>query len=392
MSGPLAGTTVVELATIGPSPFACMVLADLGAEVIRIDRPPARAPGGMLGAMLANDTEVDRGRRSVVVDLRDKRGIAVALDLVEGADVLVEGFRPGVAERLGLGPQVCLERNGRLIYGRMTGWGQDGPLSQAAGHDLNYIALTGALHAMGAAGQPPTPPLNLVGDYGGGGMLLALGILAALLERASSGRGQVVDAAMVDGAAMLMSPIYALMGKGAWQDQRAANLLDGGTPFYACYECADGRFVSVAAIEPQFYQVLLTRLGIGEPDFTAQWDRARWPLLRDRLAALFLTRTRDDWCAVLEGSDACFAPVLSMSEAPHHVHMAARGTFRQREGTLQPAPAPRFSRSLAEPAGPPPPVGADTADVLAGLGYDADRIARLIADGTVHARSGGTTA
>lgn len=392
MSGPLAGTTVVELAAIGPLPFACMVLADLGADVIRVDRPPGRAPGGMVGALLANDTAVDRGRRSISVDLRNADGVAVVLDLAARADVLVEGFRPGVAERLGVGPQPCLERNSRLVYGRMTGWGQDGPLAHAAGHDLNYIALTGALHAMGTPGQPPTPPLNLVGDYGGGGMLLALGILAALLERASSGKGQVVDAAMVDGAAMLMSPVYAMMGKGFWQDQRGANLLDGGAPFYACYECADGRFVSVAAIEPQFYQVLLVRLCIDEPEFAAQWDRERWPLLRGRLSALFLSRTRDDWCALLEGSDACFAPVLSMSEAPGHAHLAVRGTFRQWDGVPQPAPAPRFSRSLADPAPPAPAVAADTADILARLGYDAGTIAKLIANGTVHARSGNDAA
>ena len=388
----MAGTRVIELAAIGPSPFACMVLADLGADVVRIDRPPGRAPGGLMGALLANDTAVDRGRRSICIDLRDPRGVAVVLDLAARADVLVEGFRPGVAERLGVGPQPCLDRNSRLVYGRMTGWGQDGPLAQAAGHDLNYIALTGALHAMGTPGQPPTPPLNLVGDYGGGGMVLALGIVAALLERASSGKGQVVDAAMVDGAAMLMSPVYALMGKGYWRDERGANLLDGSTPFYACYECADGRFVSVAAIEPQFYKVLLARLGIGEPEFAAQWDKDRWPLLRGRLTALFLSRTREDWCALLEGSEACFAPVLSMAEAPGHPHLAARGTFRDRDGVPQPAPAPRFSRSLADPAPPAPGVGADTADILAGLGYDTDTIGRLIADGTVHGRSGNDVA
>ena len=384
MSGPLAGITVIELAAIGPVPFACMILADLGAEVIRIDRPPARAPGGALGAMLANDSAIDRGRRSIAVDLRDERGAAIVLDLVASADVLVEGFRPGVAERLGVGPQPCLRRNGRLIYGRMTGWGQDGPLAQAAGHDLNYIALTGALHAMGAAGQPPAPPLNLVGDYGGGGMLLVVGILSALVERASSGEGQVVDAAMVDGAAMLMAPIYALQAKGAWTGERQGNTLDGGAPFYACYACADGHFVSVAAIEPQFYALLLARLGITDPAFADQWDRARWPVLRDRLAALFRTRTRDAWCTLLEGSDACFAPVLSMAEAPHHPHLAARATFRPRDGAPHPAPAPRFSRSTANPAAGPPPPGADTAWVLAGLGYDAARIAGLTSDGIVH--------
>ena len=383
MNGPLAGIVVVELAAIGPSPFACMVLADMGADVIRVDRIPTGSTGGVLGAMMANDTPVDRGRRSISADLRSPTGIAVVLDLVATADVLVEGFRPGVAERLGLGPEACVQRNERLVYGRMTGWGQDGPLAKAAGHDLNYIALTGALHAMGSGDRPPLPPLNMVGDYGGGGMLLALGIIAALLERATSGKGQVVDAAMVDGAAMLMAPIYALKAKGGWQDERQANLLDGGAPFYACYTCADGRFVSLGAIEPQFYQLLLMKLGFEQTDIPAQWDRMLWPALRDRLTALFLTRPRQDWCDLLEGTDACFAPVLSMSEAPHHPHLAARGTFVQRDGLLHPAAAPRFSRSVAKPPPPPPPVGAHTAEILSQLGYDHEAIARLLADGAV---------
>ena len=383
MSGPLAGLRVVELAAIGPLPFACMVLADLGAEVIRVDRAPAQAAGGVLGAMLANDSALDRGRRSLSVDLRRPGSAAVVLDLVATADVLVEGYRPGVAERLGLGPDICLQRNPRIVYGRMTGWGQDGPLAKAAGHDLNYIALTGALHAIGAADRPPLPPLNMVGDYGGGGMLLALGIVAALLERTTSGKGQVVDAAMVDGAAMLMAPIYALKAKGAWQDAREANLLDGGAPFYACYACADGHFISVAAIEPQFYQLLLTKLDIASADAAAQWDRTQWPSVRVKLTALFLTRTRQDWCDLLEGTDACFAPVLSMSEAPHHPHLTARGTFAQRDSLPHPAAAPRFSRSVTNPAPPAPRVGADTADILSELGYDAMAIARLLADGSV---------
>lgn len=384
MTGPLAGILVIELAAIGPSPFACMVLADMGADVIRVDRIPMPSAGGDLAAIMANDTPVDRGRRSLSADLRSSGGAAVVLDLVATADVLVEGFRPGVAERLGLGPETCLQRNERLVYGRMTGWGQDGPLAKAAGHDLNYIALTGALHAMGSADRPPMPPLNMVGDYGGGGMLLALGIVAALLERATSGKGQVVDAAMVDGAAMLMAPIYALQAKGAWQDDRESNLLDGSAPFYACYACADGRFVSVGAIEPQFYRLLLTKLGFGQNDIPAQWDRALWPLLRERLTILFLTRPRQEWCDLLEGTDACFAPVLSMSEAPHHPHLAARGTFVQHDGLPHPAAAPRFSRSVAKQPPPPRPVGADSADILRGLGYDPETIARLLADGAVY--------
>ena len=384
MSGPLAGMRVVELAAIGPAPFACMVFADLGADVVRVDRIPVQPAGiGVPGAVAAGNDPVNRGRRSLSLDLRSSGGTAVVLDLVATADVLVEGFRPGVTERLGLGPDICLQRNERLVYGRMTGWGQDGPLAKSAGHDLNYIALTGALHAIGAADRPPPPPLNLVGDYGGGGMLLAVGVMAALLERATSGKGQVVDAAMVDGAAMLMAPLFALKAKGGWQDRREANLLDGGAPFYACYACADGHFVSVAAIEPQFYQLLMGRLGFEPAGIPAQWDQAVWPSLRDRLTALFLTRPRQDWCDLLEGTDSCFAPVLSMSEAPLHPHLAARGTFVQRDGVAHPAAAPRFSRSLAPPPAAPPLVGGDTADILAELGYDPGVIAGLRADGTV---------
>ncbi len=377
MSGPLAGKTVVELAGIGPSPFCCMVLADMGARVVRIDRKPGRAPRTAFEAAVRNDGPVDRGRESIAIDLRDPRGIGVAMDLVARADVLVEGFRPGVAERLGLGPAPCLARNPRLIYGRMTGWGQDGPLAQAAGHDLNYVALTGALHAMGQAGAPPMPPLNLVGDYGGGGMLLAFGIVAAMVETATSGLGQVVDAAMVDGAALLMSAIYGLAAKGAWTDARASNMLDGGAPFYACYECADGGYVSVAALEPQFYRVLLDRCGVADPAFAEQWDRDTWPALRHALTERFLTRTRDEWCSVLEGTDACFAPVLSMSEAAGHPHNVARGTFNRRGAAWQPAPAPRFSRTPAVEANPAPIAGAETDTILAELGYDDGRIATL---------------
>lgn len=376
MSGPLAGKVVIEFASIGPAPFCCMMLADMGARVVRIDRKPSAGSGAFLGA-LRNDSLVDRGRESIVVDLRNPEAGAVVMDLVASADVLVEGFRPGVAERLGFGPEPCLSRNPRLVYGRMTGWGQTGPLAMAAGHDLNYVALTGALHAMGTAGAPPMPPLNLVGDYGGGGMLLALGITAALVETATSGLGQVVDAAMVDGTAQLMSAIYGLRAKGAWSDAREDNMLDGGAPFYACYTCADGGYVAIAALEPKFYDVLVTRCSLGGPAFADQWDRSTWPAMRQLLTDMFRTRTRDAWCEMLEGSDACFAPVLTMDEAIRHPHAMARRAFVQREDDWWPAPAPRLSRTPAFMPGQPPQAGADTCGVLTGLGYVEQEIARL---------------
>ncbi len=344
MTGPLAGLKVVEMAGLGPAPFGAMVLADLGAEVLRITRPGV--------AVNPNDVTT-RSRRAVALDLRDAAGTQAALSLVSHADVLIEGFRPGVMERLGLGPDVCLERNPRLVYGRMTGWGQHGPLSHAAGHDINYIAISGALHAIGRSGEAPVPPLNYVGDFGGGGMLLAVGVLAALHEVRASGRGQVVDAAMTDGAALLSAFMYGFKAEGRWSNQRGENMLDGGAHFYDTYACADGKFVAVGAIEPQFYAELRERCGIADPLFDGQMDAARWPLLKLKLADVFRTRTRDEWCRLLEGTDACFAPVLDWDEAPEHAHNRARGTFVSPGGVMQPAPAPRFSRTpSAEPQAP----------------------------------------
>ena len=338
MTGPLSGVRVVELAGIGPGPFCAMMLADLGADVVRIGRP-----GGEADAL----DVTSRNRCSIELDLRADGGAEQALALIAHADLLIEGFRPGVMERLGLGPEVCLSRNPRLVYGRMTGWGQTGPLARAAGHDINYIAITGALHALGRPEHPPSPPLNLVGDFGGGGMLLAVGLLAALHEVAASGRGQVVDAAMTDGTSLLSAFIHGLKAQGRWTNQRGENLLDGGAHFYDTYACADGRFVAIGAIEPQFYAELRHRCGIDDPLFDEQGDVTRWPLLKLRLADIFRTRTRDEWCALLEGSDACFAPVLDLDEAPAHPHNRARQTFVSVDGIVQPAPAPRFSRTPA---------------------------------------------
>lgn len=380
MPGPLSDVVVVELAGIGPAPFAGMMLADMGADVIRIDRLPT---GSHASRSPAGDV-VGRGRRSISIDLKAPRGVETALRLVEHADVLIEGYRPGVAEALGLGPETCRARNPGLVYGRMTGWGQDGPLSRVAGHDLNYIALTGALHAIGPSDRPPPPPLNLVGDYGGGGMLLALGVIAALFEKQRSGLGQVVDAAMIDGVAVLMSAIYGLHGKDAWEDRREANLLDGAAPFYGCYECADGRYVSIAAIEPQFYRLLLDRCGIVDPAFDDQWDRRNWPEMRERLATMFRSRDRDAWCALLGGTDACFAPVLSMSEAPEHPHCRDRSVFVRRDGMVQPAPAPRFERTPSRLSAAAPAIGRDTAAILQALRYSDAEISRLVEEKIVH--------
>ncbi|MGE0333263.1 MAG: CaiB/BaiF CoA transferase family protein [Ramlibacter sp.] len=382
-SGPLAGLKVVEMAGIGPGPFACMVLADHGAEVIRVDRIPRADPSEF--AKTANRPSiVDRGRSSIAVNMKDPRGVALALDLIATADVLVEGYRPGVMERLGLGPAECLQRNARLVYGRMTGWGQSGPLAQTAGHDINYIALTGALHAMGPADRPPSPPLNLVGDYGGGGMLLAFGVLAAVLEARSSGHGQVVDAAMSDGAALLMAPIYGMLARGAWTDAREQNFLDGAAHFYGTYRCSDGGYLAVGPIEPQFYRLLLELCEVRDSDFSAQWDRARWTGLRKKLEGVFASRTRDQWSALLEGTDACVAPVLSMQEAPLHPHNQARRTFDSSRGAWEPAPAPRFERTPSSLPPPAPDLGGQSRAILRGLGHEDSAIDGLLAAGVIH--------
>lgn len=379
--GPLSGLRVLEIAAIGPVPFAGMLLSDLGADVIRVDRTRPD-PGSTW-----NDPHLDvlgRGRRSIAVDLKTERGVEVVLRLAESADVLLEGFRPGVAERLGIGPQACMIRNSRLVYGRMTGWGQQGPLASAAGHDINYVALTGALHAVGGE-DSPVPPLNLVGDFGGGALYLVTGVLAALLERVRSGKGDVVDAAMVDGAASLMSIFYVMQQIGFWQDRRGANFLDGGAPFYGTYRTADDKFVSVGAIEPQFWAELLARLGIDAAEMGFQHDRDAWPAMRERLEAVFRTRTRDQWCEVLEGSDACFAPVLTIAEAADHPHMAARGTFVRADGITRPGPAPRFERSRVDPLAAAPCLGAHTRQVLEEAGYSPGQIESLLESGTIAA-------
>jgi alpha-methylacyl-CoA racemase len=371
---------VVEIAGIGPGPFCGMALADMGAEVVRVDRagsvrdvPPSKPWPEATG----------RGRRSVGVDLKHPDGVAAVLRLVEQADALIEGFRPGVAERLGIGPDQCLAVNPRLVYGRMTGWGQDGPLAPTAGHDIDYIAISGMLHAIGRKGEKPVPPLNLVGDFGGGGMLLAFGIVCGILEARTSGRGQVVDAAMSEGASLLGAFIYGMYGAGAWSDERGANLLDGAAPYYDTYETADGKYVAVGAIEPQFYAALLEGLeldGAGLPD---QNDRSRWPELAERFTAIFRTRTRDDWDRVFVGTDACVAPVLSLAEAPDHPHNRARGAFLDLDGMRVPAPAPRFSRTAPEFSGPPAYPGQHTGDVLAAWGFDAVEVEALRASGAV---------
>jgi alpha-methylacyl-CoA racemase len=384
--GPLTGLRVIEMVGIGPCPFAAMMLADMGADVIRIDRKPDPGASNPYPTLGTKYDVMARGRRSLALDVKHPRARQLLLDLVTKADALVEGFRPGVMERLGLGPDVCLERNPKLVYGRVTGWGQTGPLAPAAGHDLNYVALSGMLHAMGDADRPPAPPLNLVGDFGGGGMMLAFGVVCAMLEARTSGRGQVVDAAMTDGAALLGAMMYGLRAHGAWSAARGANFLDGGAPFYATYACADGKFIAVGAIEPQFYARLLALTGASDPAFARQWDRDGWPASKDRFAALFATRTRDAWCALLEGTDVCFAPVLDMDEAPRHPHNAARATFVDVDGVTQPAPAPRFSRTPGQ-AGPVYAAnaapGRDGSAILADWGWSQDAIATLRRDNIV---------
>lgn len=379
-SGPLVGYKVIELAGIGPNPMCAMMLADMGAEVIRVDRV---TDAGLGIAMDAKFSVLDRGRRSIAVDLKQPAGVELVLRLAAASDALIEGFRPGVTERLGLGPDECWKRNPKLVYGRVTGWGQFGPLAKAAGHDVNYISLTGAAYAIGKADAPPTPPLNLVGDFGGGGMLLAVGVLAALLEAQKSGKGQVVDAAMTDGASILMAALYGMHASGLFTDEREANILDGGAHFYDTYETKDGKYISIASIETKFYEEFQQRTGFSDPGNKDHRDRTRWASRAEDMKALFLTKTRDEWCAALEGTDVCFGPVLSMSEAPKHPHNVARQTFVEVGGVTQPAPAPRFSRTPGEIQKAPSKDGADTEAVLKDWGFSADEIGKLKANRTV---------
>jgi alpha-methylacyl-CoA racemase len=365
--GPLKGIRIIEFAGLGPGPFAAMLFADMGADVLRIDRKGGRQPG---------KAEIYlRNCKTIALDLKKPEAVEAALKLIEKADALIEGFRPGVMERLGLGPDLCLARNSRLTYGRMTGWGQTGPLSQAPGHDINYIALTGALHAIGDAGGKPVPPLNLVGDFGGGALYLAFGIVCGILEARTSGKGQVVDAAMTDGAASLMSVFYGMLASGYWRDERGVNLLDSGAHFYGTYETKDGKYIAIGSLEPQFYRQLLEKMGITDPEFDAQMERSRWPALKQKLAAVICTKTRDEWDAMLLGGDVCYAPVLSLVEAPKHPHNAARNTFIEVDGVTQPAPAPRFSRTAPEVRHGPSP--ADSEAGLSAWGISEEEIAAL---------------
>jgi alpha-methylacyl-CoA racemase len=385
MAGPLSGYRIIELAGIGPGPFAAMMLADMGAEVIRVER--AAAASGPLPSTPNFDVLL-RGRRNIAIDLKHPDGVATLLDLVASSDGLIEGFRPGVMERLGIGPDECLRRNPRLVFGRMTGWGQSGPYANSAGHDINYISLAGALAHFGRDGQAPVPPLNMVGDFGGGGMFLAFGVVCALLEAQRSGVGQVVDAAMVDGTATLMSMFWAFKSIGLFdENRRGTNLLDTGAPFYDVYRCADGEYISVGSIEPQFYAELLRLTGLDDdPEFARQNDMSAWPHLKQRMAEVFASKTRAEWCSLMEGSDVCFAPVLTMSEAAQHPHNLERGTFVEVAGMQQPAPAPRFSRTPGEIIAPPAHAGQHTADILRDWGFDSDRIEALLACGAVVAR------
>ncbi|MEQ8485970.1 MAG: CaiB/BaiF CoA-transferase family protein [Pseudomonadales bacterium] len=373
--GPLSGFRIIELAGIGPGPFCGMMLSDMGAEVIRIDR--VGAGGGRTQDVLA------RNRRSIAVDLKQPAGVETVLRLVETADALFEGFRPGVTERLGLGPEDCMARNPKLVYGRMTGWGQEGPMAQAAGHDINYIGLSGALHAIGRPGEKPVPPLNLVGDFGGGGMLLAFGLVCAMLEAQKSGKGQVVDAAMVDGAASLMAMFFSMGAAGAFKAERGTNLLDGGAHFYDTYETADGKHICIGSIEPQFYALLVEKAGLDAKQFAPQMDAAQWPALKAELTRVFKTKTRDEWCKIMEGTDVCFAPVLSIFEAPSHPHNQARNSFVELDGVMQPAPAPRFSRTAPAVSHAARKPGQDSKAVLADCGFTADEIAALLEQGAV---------
>jgi len=375
--GPLQGVKIIEVGGIGPGPFCGMMLSDMGADVIRIERK---------GQTAFTEPKYDvmmRNRRSMAIDLRKPEGVEAVLAMVEKVDALQEGFRPGVMEKLGLGPDACLERNPRLVYGRMTGWGQQGPMARLAGHDINYISLSGALHTFGRRGEKPVPPLNMVGDFGGGGMLLAFGMVCALFEAQKSGKGQVIDAAMIDGSAALMAMIYGLRASGLWADERGVNLLDGGAHFYDTYETADGKYISVGSLEPQFYELLLKHSQIDDAEFKNQMDAGKWPAFKEKLTAVFKTKTRDEWTEIMGDTDICFAPVLSLDEAPRHPQNELRKTFVALEGVTQPAPAPRFSRTPPEIRKPPPQPGSDTEDVLIELGFGPDRIEVLKAAGAI---------
>jgi alpha-methylacyl-CoA racemase len=373
--GPLHGVKVIEFAGIGPGPFCAMLLSDMGAEVVRIDRKGGRG---------ANKFDItSRGRRSIALDLKNPDAVKTAITLISQADALLEGFRPGVMEKLGLGPDVALKANPKLVYGRMTGWGQTGPLSLAAGHDINYIALSGALHAIGRKGETPVPPLNLVGDFGGGALYLAFGMACALFEARGSGKGQVVDCAMTDGAASLMSMFYGFKAMGMWSDDKGENLLDGGAHFYDTYETSDGKWVSIGSIEPQFYALLLEKTGITDPEFQSQMDRSKWPALKAKIAAVIKTKSRDQWDKLMEGTDVCYAPVLSLSEAPQHPHNKARQTFVEVDGVTHPAPAPRFSRTVPEIQGVAPTGGQHNEAILSDWGFSAADIASLKSSGAI---------
>lgn len=373
--GPLSGFKIIELAGIGPGPFCGMMLSDMGAEVIRVER--------LSGADKAPKDVLARNRRSVSLDLKSPAGVEAVLRLIESADALFEGFRPGVTERLGLGPDVALARNPKLVYGRMTGWGQDGPMAHAAGHDINYIGLSGALHAIGRQGERPVPPLNLVGDFGGGGMLLAYGLVCGMLESQRSGKGQVVDAAMVDGSAALMAMFFSFAASGAFTDQRGTNLLDGAAHFYDTYATKDGKYVCIGSIEPQFYALLIEKASLDPQKYAKQMDPSQWPILKADLTEKFLTKTQAEWCAIMEGTDVCFAPVLSIFEAPEHPHNKARNSFMEVDGVMQPAPAPRFSRTSPEISHGARVPGQDTLSVLQDYGFSTDEIKALQADGVV---------
>ena len=377
--GPLTGVKIIELAGIGPGPFCGMLLSDMGAEVIRVDRA---------GGKLHGQDVLTRGRKSIAVDLKSEAGKEVILKLCESSDALFEGFRPGVTERLGIGPDECMARNGKLVYGRMTGWGQEGPMSQAAGHDINYIALSGALSAIGPKNGKPVPPLNLVGDFGGGGMVLAFGIVCGILEAKNSGEGQVVDTAMVDGAAILMSMFYTMNAAGAWSPERGTNLLDTGAHFYDSYETSDGEYISIGSIEPQFYALLVEKAGLDPEEFSAQMDRSRWPDYKQKVTDVFKSRTREEWCEIMEGSDVCFAPVLSLTEASEHPHNKHRNTFTELDGVLQPAPAPRFSRTEPELTRSSRHPGEDTVEVLKAAGIGESSIEEMLQSGAVSATAG----